>query len=67
MHDTPTSKTLLHKIDKVSKDKIDKVSKDKTLPRDTSTHKIHPQKSDEEIEVQKQYYCIIGKLCIIYL
>lgn len=47
LRDTSTNKTLPHKIDEVSKDK--------TLPRDTPTHKIHPQKSNEKIEVYNAY------------
>lgn len=43
MHDTPTNR--IHSY------KSAEVSKDKTPPRDTpTTYKIHPQKSDEEIE-----------------
>lgn len=44
LRDTSISKILPHKIDKISKDN--------TLSRDTPTHKIHPQKTDEKIEVQ---------------
>lgn len=42
-HNTPTSKLLSRKFDDNSKDK--------TLSRDTPIDKIHPQKSDDEIEV----------------
>lgn len=48
-HDISTNKVLSHKYDDNSKDK--------TLSHNTSIHKIHPKKSDDEIEV----YNIIAK------
>lgn len=50
MRDIPTSKTLPHKSDDVSKDKIF------SLSHDIPTYKI---RSQEEIEVYDKYYRIV--------